>query len=179
MYAESLGCMYADFGCMSMEQLGAKYKEVVCIYTEICGCMYADFGCMSMDRLGACMRKRLGAKYAAVELPIELPIAYCLLPIELSIELPWLGGPRVLGRTGLVLAWGAVRQAFSRYETCYLLSGRLSAVMKLAPNNRILCTQTFDRHAPNNRIHAPNRSIDMHPKDIDFASKRHRFRTQK
>ena len=35
----------------------------------------------------------------------------------------------------------------------YLLSGRLSAVMKLAPNNR---------------IHAPNRSIDMHPKGIDM-----------
>ena len=39
----------------------------------------------------------------------------------------------------------------------YLLSGRLSAVMKLAPNNRI--------HAPKRfHIHAPKRLIDMHPK---------------
>ena len=30
------------------------------------GCMYADFGCMSIKLLGACMRKRLGAKYAVV-----------------------------------------------------------------------------------------------------------------
>ena len=47
----------------------------------------------------------------------------------------------------------------------YPLSGRLSAVLKLAPNSRILCTQTFphtctqtfDRHAPKIRIHAPKR----------------------
>ena len=31
MCAETLGCMYADFGC---------------IYAETLGCMYADFGCM-------------------------------------------------------------------------------------------------------------------------------------
>ena len=54
----------------------------------------------------------------------------------------------------------------------YLLSGRLSAVMKLAPNNRILCTQTspqtctqqphtctqpIHRHAPKRHRHAPKR----------------------
>ena len=36
------------------------------MYAETPGCMYADFGCMSIKRLGACMRKRLGAKYADV-----------------------------------------------------------------------------------------------------------------
>ena len=36
------------------------------MYAETFGCMYADFGCMSIKRLGACMRKRLGAKYAVV-----------------------------------------------------------------------------------------------------------------
>ena len=56
MYAETLGCMYADFGCMSMKRLGAKHAEVGCIYTETVGCMYADFVCMCMKRLGACMR---------------------------------------------------------------------------------------------------------------------------
>ena len=50
MYAETLGCMYADFGCM---------------YMETFGCKYADFGCKYMEQLGACMRV-LGAKYAVV-----------------------------------------------------------------------------------------------------------------
>ena len=36
------------------------------MYAETPGCMYADFGCMSIKLLGACMRKRLGAKYAVV-----------------------------------------------------------------------------------------------------------------
>ena len=36
------------------------------MYAETLGCMYADFRCMSIKRLGACMRKRLGAKYADV-----------------------------------------------------------------------------------------------------------------
>ena len=39
---------------------------IKCMYAETFGCMYADFGCMSIKRLGACMRKRLGAKYAVV-----------------------------------------------------------------------------------------------------------------
>ena len=65
MYAETFGCMYADFGCMSMERLGAKYVEVGCMYMETFGCMYADFGCIFMERLGACMRMS-GAKYAVV-----------------------------------------------------------------------------------------------------------------
>ena len=36
------------------------------MYAETFGCMYANFVCMSIKRLGACMRKRLGAKYASV-----------------------------------------------------------------------------------------------------------------
>ena len=52
MCADTLGCMYVDFGCMPMEPLGAKYA------LETFGCMYADFGCKSMERLGA--------KYAVV-----------------------------------------------------------------------------------------------------------------
>ena len=57
-----VGCMYADFGCMSMERLGAcmrllgaKYAVVECMYMETLGCMYAEFGCKSMERLGACL----------------------------------------------------------------------------------------------------------------------------
>ena len=53
MYADTLGCTYADFGCMSMERLGAKCAVVGCIYMETVGCIYADLGCMSMERLGA------------------------------------------------------------------------------------------------------------------------------
>ena len=53
MYAETFGCMYADFGCMSTKQLGAKYAVVGCIYMETFGCIYADVGCISMERLGA------------------------------------------------------------------------------------------------------------------------------
>ncbi len=46
----------------------------------------------------------------------------------------------------------------------YLLSGRLSAAVRDAPNNRIHAPKSFRIDAPNNRIHAPNRSIYMHPK---------------
>ena len=53
MYAETTGCMYADFGCMSIKRLGAKYAVVGCIYMETFGCIYADVGCKSMERLGA------------------------------------------------------------------------------------------------------------------------------
>ena len=45
MYAEIIGCMYADFGCISMERLGAKYTVV--------GCKYAVVGCKYMEQLGA------------------------------------------------------------------------------------------------------------------------------
>ena len=55
MYAETFGCMYAEFGCMSIERLGAKYAVVGCIYMETFGCMDAAVGCKSMDRLGACL----------------------------------------------------------------------------------------------------------------------------
>ena len=63
MYAETLGCMYADFGCMCIKllgacmrkRLGAKYAVVGCIYAETLGCKYADVGCKSMERLGACL----------------------------------------------------------------------------------------------------------------------------
>ena len=36
------------------------------MYAETLGCMYADCGCMSIKYLGACMRKRLGAKYESM-----------------------------------------------------------------------------------------------------------------
>ena len=63
MYAETLGCMYADSGCMSIKHfgacmwkhLGAKYADVGCIYMETFGCIYANVGCKSMERLGACL----------------------------------------------------------------------------------------------------------------------------
>ena len=43
MYAATFGCIYAPFGCMSMERLGAKYAVVGC---KVCGCwvqVYGDF----------------------------------------------------------------------------------------------------------------------------------------
>ena len=63
MYAEWYACMlYAEFGCMYAERLGAKYAVVGCIYAvvgcmyaETLGCMYAVVGCKSMERLGACL----------------------------------------------------------------------------------------------------------------------------
>ena len=51
MYAATLGCMYADFGCKSMERLGA---------------------CMRL--LGACMRKLLGACLTVFALPDNSPL---------------------------------------------------------------------------------------------------------
>ena len=30
--------------------------DILCMYAETFGCMYAPFGCMSMEQLGACMR---------------------------------------------------------------------------------------------------------------------------
>ena len=55
MYAETPGCMYTDFGCMSMERLGAKYAKLGAKYAETLGCKYAVVGCKSMERLGACL----------------------------------------------------------------------------------------------------------------------------
>ena len=55
MYAETFGCMYADFGCMSMEWVVTKHAVVVCMYMEAFGCMYPVVGCKSMERLGACL----------------------------------------------------------------------------------------------------------------------------
>ena len=61
MYAETFGCMYADFGCMSMERWGAKYADVGCIYMETVGCMYAVVGCKVCGCWVQSMRKLLGA----------------------------------------------------------------------------------------------------------------------
>ena len=46
-------CMWILGACMR-KRLGAKDAEVG-IYMETLGCMYADFGCKSMERLGACL----------------------------------------------------------------------------------------------------------------------------
>ena len=48
MYAETFGCMYGDFGCMSIKHLGACMRKRL-------GAKYADVGCKSMERLGACL----------------------------------------------------------------------------------------------------------------------------
>ena len=74
MYAATFGCMYAPFGCMSMERLGAcmpkwvhlhgnfwvhvcgfwvhVYGAVGCIYAVV-GCIYALVWVHSMRLLGA------------------------------------------------------------------------------------------------------------------------------
>ena len=68
MYAETFGCMCADFGCMSMEWLGAKYAVVGCKVSgcwvhvwETFGCMYAVVGCKYAETFG-CMDAVLGCK---------------------------------------------------------------------------------------------------------------------
>ena len=65
MYAETFACMYAEFGCMYAETVGCK----VCgnSWVHVCGCrvhVCGDAWVQSMRMLGACMRKRLGPKYA-------------------------------------------------------------------------------------------------------------------
>ena len=47
--------MYAEFGCMSMERLGACMRLLGAKYVETLGCKYAIVGCKSMERLGACL----------------------------------------------------------------------------------------------------------------------------
>ena len=49
-----------------MYTVGCKYADVGCMYMETFGCMYADFGCMSIKRLGACMRL-LGASFITAD----------------------------------------------------------------------------------------------------------------
>ena len=54
MYAETPGCMYADFGCMYAETLGYVYADFGCMYAEtlgckVCGCwvqVYGAVGCL-------------------------------------------------------------------------------------------------------------------------------------
>ena len=48
LYAEALGCMCADFGCMFIKLMGACMRKRL-------GAKYADGGCKSMERLGACL----------------------------------------------------------------------------------------------------------------------------
>ena len=69
MYAETFGCMYADFGCMSIKRLGAcmrllgaKYAVVGCKSMETFGCMYAVVGCMYAETFG-CMYAVVGCKF--------------------------------------------------------------------------------------------------------------------
>ena len=69
MYAETFGCMYADFGCMSIKRLGAcmrllgaKYAVVGCKSMETFGCMYAVVGCMYAETFG-CMYAAVGCKF--------------------------------------------------------------------------------------------------------------------
>ena len=52
MYAATFGCMYAPFGCMSMERLGACMRLLGAKYAETFGCMYAVVGCMYAETVG-------------------------------------------------------------------------------------------------------------------------------
>ena len=45
MYAETFGCMYAEFGSMSIKRLGACMRLLGAKYAEAFGCMYAAVGC--------------------------------------------------------------------------------------------------------------------------------------
>ena len=73
MYADTLGCMCADFGCMSIKLLGACMRILgACLWSgwvHVCGCWvqstrmlgakYAVFGCMYMETPG-CMYAVVG-----------------------------------------------------------------------------------------------------------------------
>ena len=51
MYAETFGCKVCAFWVHVDGAVGCG-----CMYMETPRCKYADFGCISMERLGACMR---------------------------------------------------------------------------------------------------------------------------
>ena len=57
-----------------------------------------------------------------------------------------------------------VESVTTYYQASYLLSGRLSAVSEMHTKGIDMHPRVSAYFAPNNRIHAPNRSIDMHPK---------------
>ena len=58
---------------------------IKCMYAETPGCMYADFGCMSMERLGACMRMLvqsmwlLGAKNPLLGASMRKLLGACIM----------------------------------------------------------------------------------------------------
>ena len=103
---------------------------------------------------------------------------------------PWpLGapGPRCRIRVATVTTY--CQAGFQPYETCtqqpqtctqtfphtdYLLSGKATYCQAKLPTVRQsyllsgMHPNVAADFAPNNRIHAPNRSIDMHPKGIDM-----------
>ncbi len=54
-YSSAASDGYKGQGRMSIKQLGACMWNWAHVFKTV-GCMYADFGCMSMERLGACMR---------------------------------------------------------------------------------------------------------------------------
>ena len=94
MFADTLGCMYADFGCMSMERLGAKYAVVGCMYMETLGFMYAVVGCKYMERLGACLTVFACLTEGSYTLHVY-PVALAQGPRPLAHMGPM--GPRGLG----------------------------------------------------------------------------------
>ena len=49
-------------------------------------------------------------------------------------------------------------------QASYLVSGKLSVVSEMHPKGIYMHPNVSIYCAPNIRIHAPNRSIDMHPK---------------
>ena len=66
-----------------------------------------------------------------------------------------------------------VRQSYPTVKQSYLLSGKLPTVRQATYYQASYLLSGMHPNvaayfAPNNRIHAPNRSIDMHPKGIDM-----------
>ena len=55
-----------------------KQHRILRMYAATLGCMYADSGCMFIKQLGACMLKRLGAKYAVVACKSMERLGACL-----------------------------------------------------------------------------------------------------
>ena len=108
-----------------------------------------------------------------------------------------LGAPGPRCRVRVVHVTTYCQAGYQPYETCtqqpqtctqtfphtdYLLSGKATYSQAKLPTVRQsyllsgMHPNVAADFAPNNRIHAPNRAIDMHPKGIDFALKSsHRF----
>ena len=158
-------CLWSDW-VQSMRLLGAKYAVVGCMYMDTIGCMYAAFGCKFHTAESLPDSRWLHSPRVSYILGPGAP-----RPLAQGVPAPAPGpkfrdSGQVLGRAGSALAWGGNqaggwgrgawglgKAAYSQAKLptvrqSYLLSGKATYCQtstqpfhRLAPNNRILCTQ--------------------------------------